>query len=154
MFSPSGDNSAQLQMLLDKAHRWAEIIKHSGLSRNDVWYSLNTMIIKSLEYSMLASTLSQSDLHAVMSCILKVGLSKSGICRTIAREAVYATNKYFGFDINDLYVTQGIRKLRLLMNPQTVTTRHLLSTAFDLLCLEAGVGINVLESKWFDVILT
>jgi Reverse transcriptase (RNA-dependent DNA polymerase) len=154
MFSPSGDTGAHLQMLLDKAHRWAEIIKHSGLSRTDVWYSLNTMILKSLEYSMLASTLSQSDLNAVMSCILKVGLSKSGICRTIAREAVYATNKYFGFNINDLYVTQGIRKLRLLLNPQTFTTRHLISTALDLFCAEAGVGINVFESKWYDLIIT
>jgi Reverse transcriptase (RNA-dependent DNA polymerase) len=142
MFSPTGNMSHQIKYMMDKATNWANVVRSSGLSRSEVWYSLRTMIMKSLEYPLLSTTMKEQDLERVMSIILKVGLSKSGICRTISRKLVYSSKKYFGFGIRHLYVTQGIGKLKLLLQPQDSLTRHLINTAWEYCRIESGLGPN------------
>lgn len=105
----------QVKHMVDKATNWANIVRSSGLSRAEVWYSLKTMIMKTLEYPLLATIMTERDLDNIMSILLKVRLSKSGICRTISRKLVYSSKKYFGFGIRHLFATQGISKLKLLI---------------------------------------
>lgn len=82
------------------------------------------MIMKTMEYPLLATTISESELEGIMSILLQVGLSKSGICRNISRKAVYSSTKYFGFGIKHLYVTQGILKLKLVNLQNILYTLH------------------------------
>lgn len=76
MFSPAGNNAAQVEAMLAKAEKWANRIKHSGIQRSDVWYSINP-----LEYPLLATTLTKKEIYHIMSPISEVGLPISGICR-------------------------------------------------------------------------
>jgi hypothetical protein len=132
----------QVEHMKLKAESWANLIRVSGLPRSEVWYSLNSMIMKTLEYPLLATTMSEADLESIMSIILHVGLSKSGICRTITRKAVYSSNKYFGFGIKHLYMTQGLTKLKLFLQPKGQLTQHLIKTAWECCRLESGLGNN------------
>lgn len=150
LFSPSGNMSHQAKHMNEKATNWANVVRSSGLTRAEVWYSLRTMIMKSLEYPLLATTLTEQELEQVMSTLLKVGLSKSGICRTISRKIVYSSKKYFGFDIRHLYVTQGITKLKLLIQPQDHLTRHLIDTAWEYCRIESGLGSNFMAYEVDD----
>lgn len=98
------------------------------------------MVLKSLEYPLLATTMTKTELGQIMSTILKIGLSRSGICRNISRDAVFSINKYFGFDINHLFVTRGIRKLKMFLSPQGTTTAHLITTSLHYYQKEVGLG--------------
>jgi Reverse transcriptase (RNA-dependent DNA polymerase) len=142
MFSPSGNMKHQIEYMKQQATKWANTIRVCGLSRSHVWYSLNSMIMKSLEYPLLATTIAEKDLESIMSTILQVGLSRSGICRTITRKAVYSANKYFGFGIKHLHITQGLSKLHLFLQPKSDLTSHLITTAWECCRLQTGLGNN------------
>jgi hypothetical protein len=96
--------------------------------------------MKTLEYPLLSTNISEVDLDSIMSIILQVGLSKSGICRNITRKAVYSSNKYFGFGIKHLFMTQGLLKLKLFLQPKSYLTQHLIQTAWECSRLESGLG--------------
>lgn len=152
MFSPSGNMVQQVKHMTEKAVNWANLVRTSGLTRAEVWYSLRTMIMKSLEYPLLATTITERELEQIMSNLLKVGLSKSGICRNISRKIVYSSKKYFGLNIRHLYVTQGVNKLKLLLQPQDNLTRHLIDTAWEYCRIESGLGPNFMSYTIDDTI--
>jgi Reverse transcriptase (RNA-dependent DNA polymerase) len=93
MFAPNGSMAGEVQYLREKAEKWAEKIRCSFLKRHEAWYAINVSIMKSVEYPLLATTMTKKQLDYVVSPILKAGLPKAGVCRTIARELVFSSIK-------------------------------------------------------------
>ena len=54
--------------------------------------SFNSTILKTLEYSLVATTLSHSQTDNIMRPILKVALNKSSIQKRLPRKLVYGTH--------------------------------------------------------------
>lgn len=146
MFAPNGSMHEEMVYLKNKGQIWAEQVRSSGITRNEAWYLLNSVVMKTIEYPLLSTTLSRSQLDEVMVPILKVGLTRSGICRNMNREIVYSKNKYFGLGIRHPYVTQGLRKLMMFLNGEhTPISDHLLKTAWEVTSFESGYGNQFLQ---------
>ena len=99
MFSPSGQMNSHFQHLLTKCSAWAERIRTSHLNREESFTALTTTIWKTLEYSLLATSLTEKQCNKLVSVILSAGLPKSGICRNIARTPLFSSTKFHGFGL-------------------------------------------------------
>jgi hypothetical protein len=150
MFAPDGSMEPHTQYLLSKTKLWAEQIRSKVIPRHVAWYSLNAQIMKSIEYSLLATTMTRQQLDMVMAPILNTGLPHSGICRHMARASVYASVGHQGFGITHPYVTQGSRKLELFLEYSELPTytSTLLQTSWSLCKRECGLDEDFLASKF------
>jgi Reverse transcriptase (RNA-dependent DNA polymerase) len=158
-FSPSGKMSDHFLHLREKCRHWASKIPNSCLNRPDTFTALTTTIWKTLEYSLLATTLKKHQCDALASEILSKALPKSGICRNISRQSLFASTKYQGFGLRHPFFTQGCRKLTLFLLPTDPSSRFLIHTSHKLLELQCGLGpdflrqspkpfSNIVDSTW------
>jgi hypothetical protein len=58
--SPSGDNAAQFEHMLEASQKWAAHIKASNLRQMDAWLALRSTIWKTLDHPLTCTTLSYS----------------------------------------------------------------------------------------------
>ena len=73
------------------------------------------MVMKTMEYPLLALTLSEAECNKIMAPILSGGLPNMGIGRNMAISLVYAPLKTQGLNLNTLYTTQGLVQIRALL---------------------------------------
>ena len=88
-----GNNVTQIDHMRRVADEWYEKVRVGHLTRFDAWTAFNTTIMKSLEYPLLALTLTDDECTKIMTPVLKAGWPNMGICRTMARSLVYAPIK-------------------------------------------------------------
>jgi hypothetical protein len=127
-FNPGGSLEDQTSYLWSKAIKWATQVRSGHLRKHEAWYALNMTIMKSIDYPLLATTMSYEQLQQVMSPITKIGLVQSKVSQKIASSVTFSTIKYQGLGIKHPYVTQGIRKFLLFIQEYNSIplTNHLL----------------------------
>ena len=120
------------------------------LNRSDVWLALNTTVMKSLEYPLLATTISIKECTYIMAPILSAGLPNAGMCRNMARSLVYGPSKYQGLDIHNLYTTQGITHLAALVDHiwRDTDTGKLMIISLENMKLELGIQGSVFNQDY------
>ena len=74
MIRPDGDETDQFKHLLAKARKWRDAIRTNKINRHDAWYCLNNTIMKTLEYPLMATTLTRDQCKQLMSPVLERGL--------------------------------------------------------------------------------
>jgi Reverse transcriptase (RNA-dependent DNA polymerase) len=147
MFSPSGTMIDEAAHLHQKAEHWGEQIRSNQVTRQEAWYMLNHIIMKTIEYPLTATTFTIAQVDKIMSPILLAGLTRSGICRNMAREVVYSSPKYLGLGVHYPYITQGIAKIMLFLGGGTDLTAKLIDSSWQLSALESGCGPAFLEKN-------
>ena len=97
--------------------------------------------MKTLEYPLLALTLTESECNSIVAPILSGGLPRMGMTRSMARTLVYAPLKYQGIGINKLYTTQGLLHINALVNHiwRESETGKLLRISLEYVKLELGI---------------
>ena len=65
-----GNNVDEVKKLRAKAEEFADCIRTGSISREDAWLAVNSTIMKTLEYPMIAITLSKKQWDYIMSPIL------------------------------------------------------------------------------------
>jgi hypothetical protein len=106
-----GNQLTQMAELLIKTHRWADRVRVGRLTHAEAWFSLTLCMMKTLEYPLMATSLTQKQCDQIMQPVLDAGLKALGISRTLNRDVVYGPKRYQGLGIPDLWLTQGILKL-------------------------------------------
>jgi hypothetical protein len=106
-----GNQEQQTAELRLKANRWADRVRSGRLSHAEAWFSLNGCILKSLEYPLMATSLSEHQCNLIMQPIIDAALSALGITRKLSRVVVYGPRRYQGVGIPNLWKLQGILKL-------------------------------------------
>ena len=146
--APDGNQSKQMEVMRKKAVTWGNYMKEGSLRHYESWVTLNTTIIKSLEYPLAATTLSQSELRHIVSPAINSGLHCSGFGKHFPRSILYAPYSAQGMALPNLFHTQSIRHVKDIVDQ---TWRHTPSSKF-LLCnlesvkLEAGIDGYLFES--------
>jgi hypothetical protein len=150
MFAPDGDMTSHVEYLREKAVTWSEQVRCGVLRRSEAWYAMNTSILKSIEYSLTATTMTKQQTETIMRPILKAGLSKSGLSQKFPRTAVYSSLKYQGLGICDPYFTQGVKKLSIFLqsNLSVPLMNHAIQTLWYLTRLECGLGPHFLTKPF------
>ena len=101
-------------------------------------------------YCSSVLVLTKKDCNEIMSPILGGGLPKIGVCRTIARELVYTPTKFQGLGIKDLYISQGLSHVKILLDHiwQRTTTGKLLCATIEYLKIEVGLRGSILRQSF------
>ena len=139
--APDGNNKGEVAFLRKATQVWGSQVETGHLDRETAWAALTTTIMKTIEYPLLALTLSEDECTHIMAPVLMQGLSKSGINRTMKRDIVYAPLKAQGFGLHFPYTTQGINHLEVMLTDggTSTITGQLLETTLQALTLELGL---------------
>ena len=126
--------------------QWHEKIRVGHLTRHDAWTALNSTLMKKLEYPLPALTLEKKDCNNIISSILSGGLPRIGVCKKMARALVYLPTKFQGLGVHDLYISQGLSHIKVLLDSiwQRTTTGRLLTTTIEYLKIEVGLRGSIL----------
>jgi len=112
---PDGCMEDEFQYLLKKAQDWSEAIRTKRISPAEAWYCLNSTIMKTIEYPLMATTLTRKQLKAIMQPIRQAALPKCKIQRRIPSDLLYGTLQTKGFAANDPGHTQLIAHLQTIL---------------------------------------
>ena len=145
-FAPDGSMKDQVTHLRTKAEQWADLLRVKKMQRDAVWYSLTASIMKTIEYPLLATSISQAQFQYIMAPILATALPQAGIYRYMNRDVIYSLPLHQGMGIPDPFVTQGLRKLFELLHEPCKANPALpfLSSALSSLATFSGLGPNFL----------
>jgi hypothetical protein len=116
MFAPSGDMQDQVRYLRKKSEAWADLLRTKRISPEAAWYSLTSSIMKTIEYPLLATSMSQKDISFIMAPILLSALPRAKICRYLSRDILYSLPMHHGMGLQNPYYTQGVKKLIEVMH--------------------------------------
>ena len=81
--SPDGNNEEQVEKMIYNAKRISEVMRTIHAYRHEAWIGLTTMALKSLEYCLPTTTISQKDCDKIMWELLKVLIPKFGVNRKL-----------------------------------------------------------------------
>jgi hypothetical protein len=145
-----GNNQVQIAKLRKKTELFAECMRTGFLSKNDAWYAINTTIMKTLEYPMMATTISEYEWGQIMIPLLKMGLPRAGISSKFPRDVLFGPTSLQGFGImHPWYHQQLIHITALLEHTQQQTmTGQLLTTSYEQQRLEMGTSGSMTDISY------
>jgi hypothetical protein len=88
---PDGSMQDEVKYLRDRVFTWAGGLRTGHVRKDAAWYCLNATIMKTIEYPLLATTLSRQDIHQFMSPLLKVTLNSFNVQKNLPQKLVYGT---------------------------------------------------------------
>jgi hypothetical protein len=137
---PDGDCSDQVKRLRKKTIQWAENIRTGHVDADDAWYCLINTILKTVEYPLMATTMTKEELTHVIAPMLEAGLPRSGIQKKLARVLVHGPLDVQGLGIPHPHTTQLIQHIQAILRHGTrpTLTGHLLRCNMESLQLELG----------------
>jgi hypothetical protein len=140
--APDGNMYQQVGKMRSLAEKWADQIWTGRLSQADAWVALWSMIMKTLEYPLLATTLTKQQCRHIMAPIRNTALPAMGINKNLAHDIMYGSIKAQGLGIPWLYTMQGIIHIVDLITQATndMLTGQLYRFSLEELVLDAGIG--------------
>jgi hypothetical protein len=101
--SPTGDNTAQFEHMLEAPQKWAAQVQASNLRQIDAWLALCSTIWKTLEYSLICTKLTQKECEQIMQSAMSAGLAKSHIYRSFPNLLIHRGAEALGVVASPLY---------------------------------------------------
>ena len=112
----------EVEHLRAKAVKWADAVRTGHISSKDAWYCLNNTILKTMEYPLMSTCLSQADCTYIMAPILTAGLPLAHLQCYFPRDLVYGTLRHQGVGIPNPHDTQLIQHLQAILHHGTRST--------------------------------
>jgi hypothetical protein len=105
-------------------------------------YAINTTIMKTLEYPMMATMLTESDWEYILVPLLAAGLPRAGLTRTFPRDILFGPTLAQGFGVFHPWYHQQITYLTTLLQhtQQQTMTGQLITASYEQLRLEMGTS--------------
>jgi hypothetical protein len=146
----NGNQKAQTHELWEKATLWADKVRSGRFSHAEAWFSLQFCVMKSLEYPLMATSLSKAQCDKIMQPIRAAALPSLGINRHLPLEVVHGPQLFQGVGIPNLWTVQGILKLWLALQhgDAPTITGHQLRASMELHTLELGLPGQLLKQDY------
>ena len=90
---PDGKMHNQVQRLQKKVDAWTGGIQTGQVPKEVAWYCLNSTIMKTIKYPLVATTFLRQDTHQFMKPLLKVTLNSVGVQKQLPATLMYGTLK-------------------------------------------------------------
>jgi hypothetical protein len=110
-----GNNKAEIDKLLGKSKEFAECLRTGTLTQADAWYALNFTILKTLEYPMVATTMTKPEWDKIMSPLMAEALLASGMTKKYPFVVAYGPLKYQGLGIVHPFYWQEIQHINAIL---------------------------------------
>ena len=156
VLAPNGNNEDAFKTLKKKAQTWRDHVRAGHLLPRLAWQAATTTIMKSLEYSLPALTLSEDQCNKLMG-IVKEGLMPKAQLKNMPNAALYSPREEGGLQPPHLYITQGISHIEKFVQHigSNSITGKLLRVSLEMSQLEIGIGRSLfsLQYKSFHILL-
>eukprot|EP00957_Ditylum_brightwellii_P174904 13317750-Ditylum_brightwellii.AAC.1 len=86
--APDGNNKKQVEVLKEIPRGWADRIRMGHIKKDDAWYYYQSTVMKSSEYSLLATTLTQEECRSIENLTLTVALESAGLPSKFPRKVM------------------------------------------------------------------
>ena len=120
---PDGQMKQELEYLKGKIAKWCDALRTKRIQPGDAWYCLNSTIMKTIEYPLMATTFTEMELKKLMSPLLQTALRKSHVQSRLPRTLVYGSLRARGLNIKNPYITQLIHHLQAILRHQARNTQ-------------------------------
>jgi hypothetical protein len=136
-----GNNMEETQYLRQKAVNFADCVRTGFLSRQDATYALHRTIMKTLEYSMAATTMDKLQWDYIMAPILQATLPRMGYVRNLPRDVVYTSEALCGLGVYHPWHNQHLSQMQILLQETALPTitGDLIRASPEQLRLEVGL---------------
>ena len=138
----NGQQHKQKQVLQEKSGTWSIKMKHSNLTGEEKIMSYQRQLLMSLQYPLPCTLLTQKQLNQVQHPSLAEAMNAMGLNSTFPRCILYGDSRYQGLGMTNLYVYQGIEKIKMYIGHTRMdsTTGELMKIEKPYLELESGRG--------------
>lgn len=145
--APDGNNVDEIKHLQSIAETWKAHVHTGHLQHHEAWYALTATIMKTIEYPLLALTLTARECAYIMAPILMGGLPACGICQNFPRDVVYAPNKFMGISLHNIFILMGLLHVEILSYEGKLDfiTGNLLRASIEATKLEMGLGQSLFQ---------
>jgi hypothetical protein len=157
---PSGNQTKQYQVLLDKSNNAGIFVQCSALNRREAWTYYFAIYLPSIGYPLPNCHFSRKQLHTIQSKGMSAIFAKCGFNRKTKGLILYGPSRLGGASFRHLYTEQGIGQIQLFLRHWRCPTQpgQLLRIAVAWVQYAAGTGVSFLtdvstplphlESKW------
>ena len=147
--APNGDSTTQTKEFLALTTAWADRVRTGHLKQGDAWTYYQTTIQKSLEYPLLATTLSEEQCRKVEQPALTVALHSSSLPSNFPRDILYGPKGKLGLGASRLFTTQGLKHIQAILNHGNLNdiTGQQIRANIELHKLELGIGTSLFRSN-------
>jgi hypothetical protein len=137
----------ELRYLKGKITKFCDSIRTKRIKPSEAWYCLNTTIMKTIEYPLMATLINKKDMEKLMSPLLTTTLRMARVQSRLPRKLAYGTYEARGLGIQDPYVTQLIFHLQAILRNQYRRTpsKQLHEENMDLVQLHIGAELPFWE---------
>ncbi len=143
----NGNNKEEIIKLRNKTEEFAEQLRTGMISKWDAWYAITATIMKTLEYPMLATTITEDEWDFIMRPIRQSGLPKIQLASNFPRKVLYGPKKFQGMGIMHPFYTQELSHLALCLHEgeSDTITGELLRASMEQLQLELGTPGHLMQ---------
>jgi hypothetical protein len=145
MMRPDGKMTDEVKLLTQKVQEWCDGVGTRRLTPEEVWYSVNSTILKTLEYPLVATTLTQTQFTGLLQSILKVILPMCRVQWKLPRALVFGSLRSRG--LTNLYWTQLIHHLQSILQQihRNTLSKDLHTENMDALQFHIGLSVTFWE---------
>eukprot|EP00957_Ditylum_brightwellii_P011042 837156-Ditylum_brightwellii.AAC.1 len=140
--APDGNNKTQVAEFKKVVANWMVRVWSGHIRKEDAWYYYQTTWSKSLEYPLLATTLTEKEYRSIEAPALKTALQCSGTASNLPQRVLFEPSKYMGLDRKRLFFTLGLKHFHALLdhgNSDSVTGRQM-QACIERHKMEVGTG--------------
>jgi hypothetical protein len=141
--NPDGNCQEEFEYLCTESRKWADSLRTGGLDRSAIWTYTTMHILKKLEYPLSDTCLSRIQCETILRPVLQTALPAMGINRNMPRAIVYGTYDSMGLNIPNLFTSQGLVNIQVLITHGHVKADVLggmLRTSIENHKVELGLG--------------
>ncbi len=140
--SPSGDSSASLTMIKEKAHTWIDAVRNGHLHRQNVWFSMKVQFWPQVGYGLCSSTASFTDLEKCLHKQYYQVLPFCGVVRTTPIGSRALDAGFYGIGMPHLGVEALVAMLNKLLMHYGCDTAigRFMRVSYHLFYLELGLS--------------
>ena len=141
--APDGNNKAELAYLRSIAKQWAERIRNGHLPHHLAWQSLQSSILRTLQYPLPATTFSKQDAELIMQDLLPAALNALGLSSKFPRDVIHGPKRFQGIQIPHIYTAQGVAQISKVIrftHDRTSLTGSMIRAEHEQLIVETGLN--------------
>ena len=111
--SAAGNFGLQLKVLTKKTRDWAYKIRHSALNKSDRLLAYDAHLLPQVFYPISCMYAGETELQQALCAGLETALNSLSVNRKYPRDIAYASTMYFGLELIDYAVSQGLAQMEL-----------------------------------------
>jgi hypothetical protein len=152
--APDGNCKEQKRILGEKAQTFADRLKAKKMPRHLARRALNTTALKSFQYPLVATTLTEKEVSHAWSPAIRATLPVSGVVRTMPDAVVYGPEAYQGLGHFNVYTMMLSDQCKAMIKYSAMTnhvTGKLMRASLEVMKLELGLNGYVLSQDFQTV---